>query len=162
MTTAKKTKGFTLIELMIVIVIIGILVTIAYPAYQGYITRTKRSDAKVALLALQQAQEKYRANCATYADRISPNTPQTRTCVAGSTTAGDHDIINPLTSPKGYYTLTIANASATTYRIRAVPTSGGEQAGDTVCGRMFIDTSLTPSQIAVKSDGTATTENCWK
>lgn len=165
MTTAKKNKGFTLIELMIAIAIIGILATIAYPAYQGYITRTKRSDAKVALLALQQAQEKYRANCATYADRLSPNTPQTRTCVAGSATAGDHDLDSPLTSSKGYYTVAINanNTSATSYRITATAT--GEQANDLDCARFMIDTALTPPQRAFKSVSgvlSAADIDCWK
>jgi len=129
-----KNIGFTLIELMIVVAIIGILAGIAYPAYQDYITKGRRSDAKVALLSLQMAQEKYRANCAQYADGQHAST---RSCVAGSTTAGDHDLIYGTASPDGYYTLSIASGDATTYSVTATYT--GIQTGDTACKTLSID-----------------------
>ena len=65
-----KHQGFTIIELMIVIVIIGVIAAIAIPAYSDYVTRARRADAKKAILALQIAQEKLRANCVFYAQNI--------------------------------------------------------------------------------------------
>lgn len=59
-------KGFTLIELMIVVVVVAVLAAIAIPAYQNYVERARRADAKSAILAIQLAQEKYRANNPTY------------------------------------------------------------------------------------------------
>jgi len=57
----KGEKGVTLIELMIVVVCVGILAAVAIPAYNDYITRSRRSDAFTALETVRAAQEMYRA-----------------------------------------------------------------------------------------------------
>ena len=62
-----KFYGFTLIELMIVVVIIGILVAIAYPSYTKYTIQTRRSDAQIALTQAAALQEKFYSDCAHYA-----------------------------------------------------------------------------------------------
>ena len=59
--------GFTLIELMIVVVIVGILAAIAYPAYQQYARETKRADAHAALLRIATLEEKFFSNNNQYA-----------------------------------------------------------------------------------------------
>ncbi|MCP3673584.1 MAG: prepilin-type N-terminal cleavage/methylation domain-containing protein [Gammaproteobacteria bacterium] len=63
----KMQKGFTLIELMIVVVIIGILTMVVLPTYQSYIIRTKRLDATTALMDASNTIERYRANNFSYA-----------------------------------------------------------------------------------------------
>ena len=55
--TNHSSKGFTLVELMIVVVIIGILAAVAVPAYFNYILRTRQSDAYHNLLDIKAAQE---------------------------------------------------------------------------------------------------------
>ena len=63
----KENNGFTLIELMIAVAIIGILASIAYPAYLDYIREARRADAQASLLELQINQERYRSYNASYA-----------------------------------------------------------------------------------------------
>ncbi len=116
-----RVKGFTLIELMIVVVVVGVLAAIALPAYQDYAKRARRADAKTSLLEVQLAQEKYRANNPTF------TTDMTDLGYAGATNQP---------SKEGYYTLDIPSAaSASSYTITAQPT--GIQTGDD-CGTFTI------------------------
>jgi type IV pilus assembly protein PilE len=65
-----RTNGFTLIELMIVVVIIGILAGIAYPSYQNHMTQTRRSDAQIALTRIAALQEKFYSDCSHFAYKL--------------------------------------------------------------------------------------------
>ena len=62
----RKMHGVTLLELMIVVVIIGILASIAYPAYQDFVNRAKRNEAKAMLLEIAQNQERFYLQNSTY------------------------------------------------------------------------------------------------
>ena len=66
MTTQRTQKGFTLIELMIVVAIIGILAGSAYPAYQDYVLKGRRAEGRTALLELMHQQERYATQRGTY------------------------------------------------------------------------------------------------
>ncbi len=150
MVLSKKDAGFTLIELMIAVVVIGILAAIAYPSYQDYIYRARRSDAKAGLLSLQQAQEKFRANCIEYADNIV--TAGNRVC---DTVTPTYSVEHSSTSPDGHYNLTTAG-TATTYTLTATYT--GVQTGDTDCKTLSLDQA--GNKTATDSTDTATT-GCW-
>lgn len=63
----KRFLGFTLIELMIVVVIIGVLTAIAYPSYTRYTIQSRRSDAQIALTQAATLQEKFYSDCGHYA-----------------------------------------------------------------------------------------------
>ena len=147
MYTFKRFSGFTLIELMIVVAIIGILAGIAYPAYTDYVLRANRADGKAGLLNLQLAQEKYRADCSQYADGIHATA---RTCASG----GTHNLVSSTSSPNGKYTLAITADTATPatpYKLTATPTFT-----DAKCNVLGINQAGTKTET-----GTDTVANCW-
>ena len=89
-----KQSGFTLLELMIVVAIVGILAAIAYPSFQNQVFKAKRSDAYDAITDLQFKQQKIRANCRFYAGALAAadacGATATATTVDFSATSGDH------------------------------------------------------------------------
>ena len=62
----ERKRGFTLIEVMVVVAVVGILAAIAYPSYLSQVRKSRRSEAVQALAQVQQAQERWRANNTTY------------------------------------------------------------------------------------------------
>jgi len=125
--------GFTLIELMIVVAVIGILSSIAYPSYTQYVLQAKRGDAKAALLSVQLAEEKYRANNPSYGTLAQLG-------------------LDPMTSSDGYYTITIPAApTGAVYSITATPIHT-----DAYCATLVIN------QDSVKTATGTDSSNCWK
>ncbi|WLQ14060.1 type IV pilin protein [Hahella aquimaris] len=119
----KANKGFTLIELMIVIAVIGIIAAFAYPAYQDSIEKSRRRDAQAALQGFAQAMERHYTDSASYAG-------------AAGTSGAPKDTgapwIFPSKSPidgsQSFYNLKVVSATATGYVLAAEPVNG--QAGD--------------------------------
>lgn len=128
----KPFRGFTLIELMVTVVIVGILAAVAYPAYVDQVRKTRRSDAKTALLALATRMEHYFTENSTY---------------DGATLA---DLGLPDTSTGGFYTISITSATATSFTISATPATA-DQAED-ICGTY----TLTNTNVQG-----ADASNCW-
>lgn len=125
-------KGFTLMELMISIAIVGILASIAYPSYVNYIDRSRRADALATLSQMQLILER----C------YSQNFSYSAACTGRPTF--------PLNSPQNFYTITLTNLSPTTYTLTA--TTRGIQVRDTTC------TTMSVNQANVR---TATNPECW-
>lgn len=126
----KHQQAFTLTELLVVVAIIGILASIAYPNYQDHVTRSRRSDAQGALMNFANAMERYfTENNGSYCD--AGGTGGAHTCGDSGTNDTGSPTIFATTNPASgtaYYNLTIQAATATTYTLRATPI--GAQAGD--------------------------------
>ena len=129
-------NAFTLIELLVILAIVGLLASIALPAYHRYIYAGRRSDAMNALLQLQLAQEKYRANHPAYAPDLAT------LGLSGN-------------SVQGYYSIALAAPDPpSSYSATATPS--GVQAGDTLCPR-FVLNQEGPDMI-----NTPNASACWK
>ncbi len=139
----QPSQGFTLIELMIVVAVIGILAAIAYPSYQDSIRKSRRADAKSALLDAAQRQERFYTENSQYTSVLVSATGCTNTLA--TITAGTDCGLNHLsaTTTDGYYTLTVSapvvNTRRNTFTITATPVTGKSQAQDSSCGAFTLN-----------------------
>jgi type IV pilus assembly protein PilE len=127
-----RQRGFSLIELLVVVGVIGIIAAIAYPSYLSQVRKGRRSDAVDAVAKVMQAQERYRGTNASYG---------TLTQIGQSTS-----------SAGGYYTQALSSISGTGYTLTL--TGNNSQASDTGC------TSLTITVTAGSADYSAQPK-CW-
>jgi type IV pilus assembly protein PilE len=145
MAQARSTAGFTLIEVMIVLVVVAITTMIAASSYRGHVRRSHRVQAVQALLIAATEQEKFYLANGRYGDRLD--------AVAGEEPPG-----LPVASltPGGHYALTIELANAVNYRIVA---TGIDSGADPLCRTLAIDESGRRS--ATDARGADSAGRCW-
>ncbi len=114
--------GFSLIELLIAIAVIGILAGIAYPSYVESVKKSHRADAKAALMDFASAMARFQSQNLTYIGAAAT--------VPGAPVATLFPSKAPLHSKDKTYNLTIESLTASSYRLRATPISGSPQDGD--------------------------------
>jgi type IV pilus assembly protein PilE len=141
--------GFTLIEMMITVAIVGILAAIAYPSYTAQVQKSRRADAQVALMEIMQRQESYFL--------------RTRSYTSDLTDLGYAvDANGKATSNDRHYLLS-ATATASTFSITAEPVSGQPQAQDAACQVMKIDNRGVKRGGVDETHADAdTAQTCWK
>lgn len=158
-----RTTGFTLIELMVVIVIGSILLAVAIPSYQSQIRKSRRTDAKTAVLELAGREERYfSTNGSIYS--VTP------------ADLGYPALVNQVVG-SGYYTITVCSPAvagcsgtpappaawpapaAPSYLVIAVPVAGLSQTQDAQCQAFFVDS--VGRQMAIDSGGADASATCW-
>lgn len=145
-------RGFTLIELVIVITVIGILAALATSQYSRYVLRAHRAEAWTAMLQIQSAEEKYYMQNSTYTANLTA-APPTGLGLSLNSSGGNYATLS------NYYSITVATAacaagSATLCSYTATATAQGNQAKDVAACLVYTVNSLgqrTPLD----------TTNCW-
>lgn len=148
MQKRSRVSGFTLIELMIVVAIVGILATIAYPSYQDYVRRSARAEARAAMLNMAQLQERNFSDRGAYVQIT--NAPASGGWESANWSGG-----SSYGERKYEITVDLAGANGITqpYQITATPSGLWS---DPKCGKLTLDSAGTKTSTA----GTAA--ECWK
>jgi type IV pilus assembly protein PilE len=142
---SSRVRGYTLTELLVTMAVLAIIVAVAVPAYTSQMVKTRRADARNALLDIAGREERFLSVSNTYSQLTTD---------VGYTGAWPQNVNN------GYYQVSVQvpdpnqAAGVTSFLITATPINA--QANDGMCG------SFTLNQIGVQgSTGTATPATCW-
>ncbi len=150
-----RASGFTLIELMIVVALIAVLITIAFPSYEEYRERARRAVAQGALQAFAIAMERYKT------ELVAPTyvgaTAASSGAGPGSPTSAVFPSEAPLDGDSKFYNLTVHDAGVSDYELRAAPKN--LQAGDK-CGTYWLK-STGDKGITGQATGVVSAD-CWK
>ena len=151
----RRSAGFTLIEVMIVVAIIGILSAVAFPSYKEHVARGRRAEVRTILLEASQWMERH------YTENMKHDSNTAGTVVADLFPA------NLKQSPRdggGIYTITVSAATARTYTVTATRNSPGAMSTDK-CGDFQITNTGVKSNVNYSSSFSSAQSAatfCWK
>jgi type IV pilus assembly protein PilE len=149
-----RNRGFTLVELMVVVLVITILTVIAVPSYTSSVRKSHRTEAKSMLSDLAGREERYMATNGSYTADIT----QLGLSVAWGSPVGSgyYTIADPTASLQAATAGTITTAG-TPAQFKLTATATGAQAKDTQCATFSID----QSGAQTSTDGSNATTGCW-
>ncbi|MFZ7318559.1 type IV pilin protein [Comamonas jiangduensis] len=143
----RKQNGFTLIELMIVVAIIGILSAVAYPSYTEYIMRGHRADARAGLLQAQMWLERAATATGVYPTNANP-APVLPAALSWANDGSKR------------YTISLSASTETSYTLTAAPKTGSAQAYDK-CGTLTLTNTGTQGA-SLPTGSSMSAAECWK
>ncbi|WP_287029008.1 type IV pilin protein [Pseudomonas sp. UBA6310] len=151
----KRESGFTLIELMTTVVVIGILASIAYPSYQQYVLRSNRTEGQALLNEAAAREERYFAQNNTY---VSASGELGKLNLPNTTTSGTgNNATSSALSSTGKYQLSVGKVNNDGgYTLTATPQ--GSQTADTKCGNLTLN-AIGTRGVSVSG---ASVNDCWK
>jgi type IV pilus assembly protein PilE len=146
-----RTNGFTLIELMVTVAIVGILASIALPSYSSYIARARRADARTQLVQVAQFMQRFYAANDRYDQDRGANAVQIPSNIQGSPADGTR-----------LYSVSVATANTVSYEIRMNPEALQAMENDE-CGAFTLTSAGVRGVLVGGVAGSATLrDKCWK
>jgi len=137
--------GFTLVELMVTVAVLSVLATIAVTSYSSQVLKSRRTEAKSALLDLAGREERLFSTTNAYSNLEA---------ALGYAPATSTTVMTAMPFGNGYYTLTVTTPTASSYTLTATP--AGSQLNDTACGTFQLN------QLGQQTvSGTTSAATCW-
>jgi type IV pilus assembly protein PilE len=153
-TRPRSARGFSLIELMITVLVLSIIVAIAIPSYSNYVRKSRRADAKSALLDMAALEERYYSTQNIYSSNASDMGYSGWPATVGS---GYYTVAAPTLGTPSAPTASQPAGTPATYSFIATPV--GDQVKDTQCTSFTVQSG--GIQTATQSGGTDNTATCW-
>ena len=144
-------RGVTLIELLIVVVILSVIASFAYPSYQNYVVETKRTAASSILLQVADRQQQFFMDNKRFANDLTALGFANNPLVISE----DGSVVADAAARGSTYSVSLSNVAATTFTITAAPLHA-QATRDTKCG------SLTLNQAQLKGSSAGGGNDCWK